>query len=999
MNTRTLRKAALYVALGACLGAMTMPVAMAQSATGAVAGKATAGDQVTVTNAGTGSTRVVTVGRDGAYRLTQLPVGDYRVQLMRDGQPVGEPIAVYVGLGGTATVNIGGDGGLINLDAVQVVGSKVVNRVDVYSTESATNMRREELARLPVDQSLGSVALLAPGVVATGASFGGLTFGGSTVAENQIYINGLNVTDPFRRQGNSSAPFAFYEEFQVKTGGYSAEFGRSTGGVINAVTRSGGNEFQAGAQLTMEPAAWRSAGKDRFHDDGSLHGVWSRDSSSWNKANVWASGPILKDRLFFFAMYERREANSKGFGLSSASVSDNPNDFWGAKLDWQISDNHLLELLGFSDKTDGRTDQYLYDWDTGVMGDWTGNGYSASGGDNYSLTYTGHLSDNFVAKAMYGINERSAVTGSPLDADCTIFNRTSDYNAIHGVPDIPVGCHPTWNSVSDREDTRNAARLDFEWSLGSHQLRFGLDQEVLESVTSLYYPGDGQRYTTALVVPGGPLSNGSVVPPGVTAILDARRYIQGAEVESTSQAIYIEDNWNVTPNLLLSLGLRFDNFETKVGGDTFTKADFGDMVAPRLGFSWNMKGDGSMKLFGNAGRYYIPMTNRIPEYFGGGAIDEHTFYVINGWQTMAHPVTGTPYLAPIIGAQIGPVDDSANAGGGGDFRKDVDRDLRQVYQDEFILGFQQALNQAWSWGVNATYRTLDRAIEDGLINSSPAACPWYSGDWPIFNPGETLTLWCPTTEEWFSIDTSKEGYKMSGSGQVVGYNKPKRTYKAVEFQLDRAWDDKWAFNASYLWSKTEGNFEGPVNSDLGYADTGMVQFFDHPASVERHGVLFNDYRHQFKFNGSYKFNEMWAVGSTLSVRSGGPITAFGVLWPNDNRSGGSFTNEFGSAGTGWLCVANCNLGWADRVLEPTERGAFGRMPWIYNLGANVTWTFPVDHIDLKARFSVYNLLNAQEMINVHSRYESQPGVRRPFFGQGTNWQSPRYMQLVVTWNF
>jgi outer membrane receptor protein involved in Fe transport len=991
-----IQHARLAVALGACLFA-SIPVAMAQSVTGAIAGRANAGDQIRIINEATGATRTVTVGADGTYRLTQLPVGDYQVQVSRNGQLIGNPVEVGVQLGGTTTVNLGSEGGISDLGVVQVIGSRVVNRVDVRSTESATNIRREELARMPVDQSLGSVALLAPGVVATGATFGGLTFGGATVAENQIYINGLNVTDPFRRQGFSTAPFAFYEEFQVKTGGYSAEFGRSTGGVINAVTRSGSNEFKAGAELTMEPTAWRAEGEDRYHHDGTVHEVYSRDRSSWYKANVWASGPIVRDKLFFFAMYERRESQSKGYGQTTATFADNPNDFWGVKLDWQIADNHLLELLGFADKTEGATNRYAYSWDDNDLGEWIGDGFSQTGGNNYSLTYTAHLADNFVAKAMYGINKRSSITGSPLDDTCSVFVRTAEYNAIHGVPAIPVGCHPTGNSKSSRFDTRDAARLDFEWTLGDHQFRFGFDQEVLESITSNVYPGDGQRYSAVVVVPGGPLSNGSVVPPGVTGILDARRYIQGAEVESTARAFYIEDNWNITPNLLLNLGLRFDSFESKVGGDVFTKSDFGDMMAPRLGFSWDMKGDGTTKLFGNLGRYYIPMTNRIPEYFGGGAIDEHTFYVIDGWQQLQHPVTGNPYLAPIIGAQIGPVDSSFNAGGG-DFRTIVDRDLKQVYQDEYILGFQQALNREWSWGINATYRTLNRAIEDALINSSPEACPWYSGDWPIINPGETATLWCPTTEEWFEIDTSVEGYRMLGSGVVVGYPKPRRLYRSVELQLDRAWDDKWALNVSYLWSKTEGNVEGPVNSDLGYADTGMVQYFDHPAGVQRYGVLFNDYRHQIKVRGSYKLNEMWSFGSTLSVRSGGPITAFGVVWPNDNRAGGSFTNEFGNGGTGWLCVADCG-DWTTRELVYSPRGAFGRMPWVYNLGANVTWTLPVEGIDLKARFSVYNLLNRQTVINVHSRYESQPGVQRPYFGQGTVWQSPRYMQLVVTWNF
>jgi hypothetical protein len=218
----------------------------------------------------------------------------------------------------------------------------------------------------------------------------------------------------------------------------------------------------------------------------------------------------------------------------------------------------------------------------------------------------------------------------------------------------------------------------------------------------------------------------------------------------------------------------------------------------------------------------------------------------------------------------------------------------------------------------------------------------------------------------------------------------------VEFQLDRAWDDKWAFNASYLWSKSEGNIEGPVNSDLGYNDTNLVQFYDHPAVNERYGVLFNDHRHQIKLRGSYKLNDMWLFGATLSATSGGPITAFGVRWPNDNRAAGG-SGEFSGGGSGWLCTAGCD-DYTTRQLVYTERGAFGRLPWVKNLGASVTFT-PFKDIDLKARLSIYNLLNDQVVLNVHSRYESTPGNKRPYFGEGTVWQSPRYMQLVVTYGF
>ena len=657
-------------------------------------------------------------------------------------------------------------------------------------------------------------------------------------------------------------------------------------------------------------------------------------------------------------------------------------------------------MLAFSDKAESSTSAYDYDWDAEARGEKTGESYVGSGGDNWSLTYTGHLSENFVAKAMYGVNERSATGGSPWDAGCSIVSRSSTYNALFPPATTREGCHPSNTSVSSRFDKREAARLDFEWALGDHLLRFGLDQEVMDSTSSRVYPGDGVSYTAIGIAADEDdrdLPNGASVPAGVTAYIDARRYITGAPVTTEAQAVYIEDTWNVTPNLLLNLGLRADKFHNKLAsGATFAKADFGDMISPRLGFSWDMKGDGTTKIFGNAGRYYIPITNKLTDYFGGGTTDEHTYYVLNGWVERTDPVTGASYLFPDVGQQLGPVNTEGNVPAPDDVRTAVAKNLKQVFQDEYILGFQQAINQAWSWGVNATYRKVTRAVEDARINHVEG-CDWYSGDWPIINPGETTTLWCPDTEDWVTFDSSQDGYVALGSGLVMGYKKPKRTYKAVEFQIDRAWDDKWAFNASYLWSKSEGNIEGPVNSDTGYNDTNLVQYYDHPAVNERYGVLFNDFRHQIKLRGSYKLNEMWSFGTTISARSGGPITAFGVRWPNDNRSAGG-PGEFSGGGSGWICVSACS-DWTTRELVYTGRGAFGRMPWVYDVGANVTWTLPVEGVDLKARLSVYNLLNEQTVINVHSRYESTPGNEMPYFGEGTVWQSPRYTQLVVTWNF
>jgi outer membrane receptor protein involved in Fe transport len=993
-----LRKNVLCMAMGLCLASLASTSVMAQSVTGTVAGRAQAGAQVTVVNTATGASRTVTVGEDGSYRIGQLPPGDYTLS-----SGSGAPVSLNVSIGTTTTVNLT-ETGAVALETVQVIGSRVVNRVDVQSTETATNVTREELLRMPVDQTLGSVALLAPGVVSSGATFGGLTFGGASVAENATYINGLNVTDPYRRQGFSTVPFNFFEEVQVKTGGYSAEFGRTTGGVINAVTRSGGNELHGGVQLLMEPASWESSRKDHFYSDGKVTDLsyTSRDESPFYKANLWASGPLIKDRLFIFAMVERRDADSKDFDALKAWETKSDTTFWGTKVDWRLNEDHGLEFLAFSDDGESETHAFGYDWSSDTLGTDAGPSNSGSGGRNWSVTYTGHFTDNFVAKVLYGVNRRSADSYSAWDPDCSILTRSTSYNSVFGAATQREGCHPSNTSLSLREDKREATRLDFEWTLGDHLLRFGVDQEIQDSDSRVSYPGDGMSYTLIGLssTASNRVVNGVTVPAGNVAYVDARRYVTGTPVTTDMRAFYVEDVWNVSDNLLLNLGVRADQFHNKLAsGGTFTKADFKDMISPRVGFSWDVNGDGRTKFFGNAGRYYLPLTNKLADYFGGGTTDEHTFYLVDGWETRTDPA-GNPYQFPVIGAQLGPVNDDGNVPAPDDVRIEIAKDLKMVFQDEYILGFQKAIDSAWSYGINATYRKVNRAVEDTRINHI-AECPDYfvndsASGFPIINPGEKTTLWCESQGEYVTFDSATDGYQATGSGAIFGYKRPKRVYKAVEFQLDRAWDGKWAFNGSYLWSKSEGNIEGPVNSDTGYADTNLVQFYDHPAVNERYGVLFNDHRHQFKFRGSYKINENWSAGATYSAVSGGPITAFGVRWPNDNRGFGP--GEFSGGGSGWLCTSGCSS-YLTRVLEYSPRGAFGRMPWVTDLSASVTWTMPVGPGNLSAKFSVFNLLNRQATVNVHSRYESTAGNKMPYFGEGRRWQAPRYMQLLVSYEF
>jgi hypothetical protein len=295
-KSNAMHRTSLWLALGMALTAPIALPAFAQNTAGALAGHAAAGATVTVTNPATGFSRTVAVDADGSYRIASLPVGTYTVTVQQNGQAVGSPVTVNVSLGTTTTRDLAGASA--ELQTVEVQGTSI-SPIDVSSTESATNITADQIQRLPLQRDALSVAQLAPGVVK--GEFGGVSFGGSSVAENAVYINGLNVTDFYNRVGNSAVPDAFYQEFQVKTGGYSVEFGRTTGGVINAVTRRGTNEFHAGADIVID-GLWQGNGRNYAP---TLYTRW--DDSDENNYSVWGSGALIKDRLFFFGIYEKRD--------------------------------------------------------------------------------------------------------------------------------------------------------------------------------------------------------------------------------------------------------------------------------------------------------------------------------------------------------------------------------------------------------------------------------------------------------------------------------------------------------------------------------------------------------------------------------------------------------------------------------------------------------------------------------------------------------------------
>src|SRR5690606_12162654 len=223
-----------------------------------------------------------------------------------------------------------------------------INPIDVSSVESTTVFTAEQIEQLPVASNITAVALLAPGTVKGDSGFGNLaSFGGSSVAENGYYINGFDVTNMRNMLSFADVPFQAIAQQQVKTGGYGAEYGRSLGGVISLLTKSGSNEWHFGGSVEWSPDWGREAGKDvltRNTEAGDPLFVYRSDNTSDSVVySAYASGPIIKDRLFFFALVEGRDTEVNSFGQDTSLRTEDTDPQYIVKLDWNISDNHVLE--------------------------------------------------------------------------------------------------------------------------------------------------------------------------------------------------------------------------------------------------------------------------------------------------------------------------------------------------------------------------------------------------------------------------------------------------------------------------------------------------------------------------------------------------------------------------------------------------------------------------------------------------------------------------------
>ena len=387
-------------------------------------GEPVAGATVEVRSDDQGFTRTATTDGNGNFRVPQIPAGNYTFTITADGFDTYTEAGVPLSLAQSANQFALAPAGVSSGEIV-VTGTRTqVVDFDRNTTGSVINIG-DVATRVPVARDITSVVLLAPGTLQGDNAFGNLpNIAGGSVSENTYYVNGLNITDFFTGLGGAPVPFDFYQTVEVKNGGIPAEFGRTTGGFVNAITKSGSNEFHGGITFNWEPDALRSDSPNTYATDN--------DSSYAERTEFIAqlSGPIIKDHLFFYGLYQTRDVQSGNGSTGVTSVvtggtvnpeyvawpaitanniggvaansyltgtqfiaDRNSSPLYGAKLDAVIVDGQRLEFTYFNTESVTRRDIYgtalfpigggRYNPVTNERGRYASTTLFRAGGENY----------------------------------------------------------------------------------------------------------------------------------------------------------------------------------------------------------------------------------------------------------------------------------------------------------------------------------------------------------------------------------------------------------------------------------------------------------------------------------------------------------------------------------------------------------------------------------------------------------------------------------------
>ena len=636
-------------------------LAMAQSTvTGAIGGVVTnpnkevvPGATVTVHNIETNQDSTATTDDEGRFRVVQLQPGTYTVTIAASGFGEFKQEKVIVEVGRVTSIDaalaVGGVTG-----NVEVTGEAPV--VNTTQQDFSTNVNQVSLNNLPINgRRWSNFALLTPGAVPDGA-FGLISFRGVSGLLNNNTVDGGDNNQAFfsEERGRTRIPYvisqASIREFQVNTSNYSAEYGRAAGGVVNAVTKSGTNDFHGQGFFFDRDNKWGARNAFSFRTVGTppntqVVGLKPEDRRLQFGGAI--GGPIVRDKAFFFFSYDQQKQdfpavaaeNIGSFTLTSANITT-----LTSRGVTEAQRNAALAYLQAQTGTVARTrDQYILlpklDWQinssnsfsatynrlrakapAGVQSQAVVNRGVTSFGDDFvnvdalNLRLTSTLSPTLLneARFQWGRDNESQRSQTPLAIEPTtgVGGRPPQVSITNV---ISIGKPNFLERASYPDEKRWQYADTVTWSVGNHTLKFGGDiNRVNDLLDNLFQEGGAYSYSNLVdfisdfAIPSGKRYTSYNQGFGPTAF----------QFSTTDFNFFFQDDWRVSPRLTVNMGLRYEyeqlpdpQIPNSLAPATAVFPSDKNNWGPRFGFAYDVSGDGKSSVRGGFGIYYGRIIN------------------------------------------------------------------------------------------------------------------------------------------------------------------------------------------------------------------------------------------------------------------------------------------------------------------------------------------------------------------------------------------------------
>jgi len=938
---------------------------------------------------------------DGTVKLSFLdPSSKYVVNVKASGFASSSATNITVVSGQTRGLSLVVASATADMDELVVVASREA-LIDTTSAQQGLDITLALTESLPTGRNYQSYLQLAPSVKPSNtgnpSSKSGVNYrdafgqtGRST--DNVYYIDGVNVTNVDNGLANSNLNSEIIQEQQVLTGGLSAEYEGGTGLVSKVITKSGGNEFTGSINYY-------------FQNDSLVADNDNLPNNTYNKFDtaITLGGPIIKDKLWFFASMQTKETEIDVSDLEAGTVlrtSTASSDLGFGKLTAQITDNDFLSFSYFDDP---------YDRDATTSATTLNNRDSASaqGGSNTNLTWT-HSFDKGVLTVSKSSHEGESST---LAANSDTRNDV----AYTDTAEATLAARNKGGSGSNSINFSNKDELSvtYDFNINNHEIKVGYLKTENERLENLVYTGDSAQYTSIGASDIGTsydeylnttwngvtdvsaddearvLTAGNAIASFVTAYdTDASGAVDATELaaatynstsgnptgdvnvyrilqvqkapltlRSEGQAMFIQDTiyhgqWT------FDVGFRAESYE-HFGSDGSKIADFDWEIAPRMSVTYDINGDGRSKLYVYDGRYYDPIRTDMTGFAGtlNGSVREEQIYLADQWityRTRGGAQEQDAYFSP---------------------------NTKTPYTDELILGYSQLIGEDKSISVTYTDRKTKDIMEDfgayvyscggpeGAV--TPAGCPSYGYDAAdggngILNTDFGLPL------SYFGWDAYPNSNYIIGT--LAGGH---RNYTGLEIAFrKRPTDDKpYSILASYTNNQAEGNSNSDGNADL----QGDFDWLD-PRAPNMYGPQSGNMEHQLKFAGTYQITEKLEAGMVFNWNSGYLFTKGKSVYSRNVPAQGEAYS-----------VGGLSRNWIENQFG-TEQA-----PSYYELDLRLKYTTNImSDRELEVFVDVFNVLDNQAVIEVMPFVDGD-GIYD--FGEGNDWVSPRSFYLGARLSF